>query len=288
LTTQAIRSLTDDAINGAVLFEIATGLYTPFLLLVTKYTSAIDNDCFANLTTDTCRIEVGIVEYPVTLSNTTISLDPQGINFVSTHPDSDYATERSPAGTLQGLDHFVDDLCDLAQLPGSSEFTGGLMARMFSQTDSSAYSNFVFDHCPLKWIGPTDFVLNAMQDLMFRASSRPANDTDSQPFKVWQTKSTLVFHSVYWFLLTSSTITLCGVFILFGVFILIGLQGSSISRTLSTLETAKAFSAPLLETRTVDGRCFSDGRGMVETPTPNQAPSMDSEQTRPTDDAEVM
>jgi hypothetical protein len=247
-TTQAIGSLLDKATNGAVLFEIATSMSSdstgmPFLLLTTKYTSAIDNDCFADLTTDTCRIEAGIVEYPITLLNTTISFDPDSLNFLSTYPDSTNTTEGSLAGTLQGLDQFAYDFNGLATLSGSAIFTPDLMAKMFIQTNLSAYTSFVSDNCALVWIRPTDFVLKYMHDFMFRASLSAANDTDSQSFRVLQTNSMVVFHTLYWFPVVASIITL------FGVFFVLRLQGWSLRQTvsLSPLETANAFCAPLME-----------------------------------------
>jgi hypothetical protein len=116
---------------------------------------------------------------------------------------------------------------------------------MFVQTDSKAYTYFTLKNCPLKWFSPTDYVLNSMQDFMFRAALRAANDTDSQTFSVRRAKRKQVFHSVYGYLAAASTITLFGTF-----FVLIMLPGRwSLGRTvsLSPLETASAFCAPLME-----------------------------------------
>jgi hypothetical protein len=227
----------------------------PFLLLTTKYTSAIDNDCVASVTTDICRIDNGIVKYHVTLLNTTVTFDHDNVTFLSTYPDSNDTRKGSPAGALQGLNHFAYNVHSHAHLSGPSVFNGDVLARMFSQTDPSAYYNTsAYGRCALLWIRPTDSVLNAMHDFMFRASMNAADDTDSQPFKVWQKKPTLVFHTLYRFPAAASIITLCG------VFFLIRLQGWSLRRTvsLSPLETANAFCAPLMErtrysSTTVDG-----------------------------------
>jgi hypothetical protein len=259
-TTQAIGSLKDEAINGAVLFKIATTMFSdsrgmPFLLLKTIYTSAIDNDCFANVTTDTCRIDTGLVEYPVTLLNTTISFDHgRSPNFLSAYPDSTNITEGAPTGTLQGLDFFAHDFHGNATLSPGANFHGDLMARLFCETNSLAYTSFVSDHCALLWVSPTGSILNAMHDFMFRASLSAANDKDSLQFEVWRTKPTLFFRTLYRFPAAASIITLCG------AFLLIRLQGWSLRRTvsLSPLETANAFCAPLMErtrysSTTVDG-----------------------------------
>jgi hypothetical protein len=93
-----------------------------------------------------------------------------------------------------------------------------------------------------------------MHDFMFRASLSAANDKDSLQFEVWRTKPTLFFRTLYRFPAAASIITLCG------AFLLIRLQGWSLRRTvsLSPLETANAFCAPLMErtrysSTTVDG-----------------------------------
>jgi hypothetical protein len=141
------------------------------------------------------------------------------------------------------------------------------MAKMFIQTDPKLYTDFTLENCALKWSSPTDYVLDSMQDFMFRAALRAAKRTDSQTFSIRRAKRRLVFHSVYGYLAAASTTTLFGTF-----FVLIRLQGRwSLGRavSLSPLETANAFCAPLMErvrynNITVDGILEDIGQTRVK------------------------
>ena len=245
----------------------------PFLLLTTLYSSAIDDNCTATLTVDTCNIEAAIIEYPVTIQNSTVTLNFDKLNSTrvrSTYTDpwdSPTATPGSPAGVLRSLDHFSEAFSTRTWLSGPSTYSGDPMAMMFIHTDRSTYTNFTYENCQLKWSSPKDYALDSMQDFMFRAALRAANGTDSQTFSVRHAKRILVFHSVYGYLAAASTITLFGTF-----FVLIRLQGRwSLGRTvsLSPLETANAISAPLMErvrynNITVDGILEDIGQTRVK------------------------
>jgi hypothetical protein len=252
-TTRALDLFTG---YGADLFAINTTMSqnstgAPFLLLTTLYSSAVDDSCTATLTVDTCEIEAAIIEYPVTLQNSTVTLNSDklgGTRVRSTYTDrGDLPTAKrgSPAGVLRGLNHFSSNFNTRTWSLGPSTFQGEVIGQMFLQTDPKLYTYFTYQNCALKWSSPTDYVLNSMQDFMFRAALRAANDTDSQTFSVRRAKRRLVFHSVYGYLAAASTTTLFGTF-----FVLITLQGRwSLGRavSLSPLETATAFCAPLME-----------------------------------------
>jgi hypothetical protein len=275
-TTRALELFTD---YGATLFEINTTMSqnstgAPFLLLTTLYSSAIDDNCTATLTVDTCKIEAAIIEYPVTIQNSTVTLNSDKLNSTrvrSTYTDrgdlESTPSQGSPAGVLRGLDRFSSNFNTRTSWIGPSIFEGDPIGEMFVQTDSKAYTYFTLKNCPLKWFSPTDYVLNSMQDFMFRAALRAANDTDSQTFSVRRAKRKLVFHSVYGYLAAASITTLFGTF-----FVLITLQGRwSLGRavSLSPLETANAFCAPLMErvrcnNITVDGILEDIGQTRVK------------------------
>jgi hypothetical protein len=252
-TTRALDLLTG---YGATLFEINTTMSqnstgAPFLLLTTLYSSAIDDNCTATLTVDTCKIEAAIIEYPVTLQNSTVTLNSDKLKSSrvrSTYTDrGDLPTARqgSLAGVLRGLNHFSIFFSARTSSSSPSSFQGDVIAKMFVQTDPKVYTDFTYENCALKWSSPTDYVLDSMQDFMFRAALRAAKRTDSQTFSVRRAKRKQVFHSVYGYLAAASTITLFGTF-----FVLIMLPGRwSLGRTvsLSPLETASAFCAPLME-----------------------------------------
>jgi len=274
-TTRALDLFTG---YNATLFEINTTMSqnstgAPFLLLTTLYSSAIDDNCTATLTVDTCKIEAAIIEYPVTIQNSTVTLNSDKLNHTrvrSTYTDrGDLPTVRrgSAAGVLRGLDRFSSNFKTRTWQLDPSTFQGKPIGEMFLQTDPKLYTDFTYENCPLKWSSPTDYVLDSMQDFMFRAALRAAKRTDSQTFSVRRAKRRLVFHSVYGYLAAASTTTLFGTF-----FVLITLQGRwSLGRavSLSPLETANAFCAPLMErvrcnNITVDGILEDIGQTRVK------------------------
>lgn len=274
-TTQPLNLMTG---NGTVIFAINTTMSqdtagAPFLLLTTLYSSDVDDNCTATLTIDTCNIEAGIVQYPVILQNSTITLDSGKLDNVTAlatyvYPgDLPTATEGTPAGTLQGLnDFFGFYLFATTSVLNPSSYTGSsMLADMFYKAEPSGYDNYTWENCHLKWSSPTSYVLNTMQNFMFRAALLASNGTASQTFTAQRTKPTLVFHSDYGFLAAALVLTLLALF-----FVLFMLQGWWVLgriASLSPLETARAFCATVLARAghhfTIDGILEEVGEKLV-------------------------
>jgi hypothetical protein len=156
------------------------------------------------------------------------------------------APPGTPTGTLIGLNDFYGYYFGTnTEVLDPSHYAGfSMLADMFFHTDASRYDNFTFSTCALTWSSPTSYVLRSMQDFLFRAALRTSNGTEVQVFPVQRTKPTLVFHSQYAYLAAASFIALLGPFCT-----LFRLRGwSLLGRTvsLSPLETARAFLAPLI------------------------------------------
>ena len=256
-TTESLDLLV--AVNGTLIFAINTTMLqnstgAPFILLTTVHPSAIDDACTATLTVNACKIETGVIEYPVILRNSTITLDSDELNRDVTilspyvYPgDLSTVSNGSSPGPLHILNDFLGNFLNSSAVVDSAKgyTTETMIADMFYQVAPSNYDDFTYTHCSLKWSSPTNYVLNVMQNFMFRAALRASNGTHVQTFTAQRTKSTLVFHSVYGYLAAASAITL-----LVLIIILIMLQGWWVlgrTATLSPLETAKAFCAPLIE-----------------------------------------
>ena len=242
--------------KGTIIFSINTTITqdsnsTPFLLLTTLHSSAVDNNCTATLTIDTCHIYSGTVEYPVILQNSTITLDSNKLNNItvlSTYIDPGdlpTAMQGTPAGTLQGVKDFYGFyLGTSTSVLNPSQYIGSsMLADMFYHADASSYDNFTFSTCVLTWSNPTDYVLNSMQNFLFHAALHASNSTEVQEFQVQHTRPTLVFHSQFGYLAAASSLALLGPFLT--IFQPQGwsLLGQTVS--LSPLETARAFHAPL-------------------------------------------
>lgn len=252
---------------GTTIFAINTTIEqdstgAPFLLLTTLHSSAVDDNCTATLTIDSCQIQAGVVQYPVVIQNSTVTLDTaklRNITLLSTYAypgDLPSATPGTPSGTLQTLNDFYGYYFGThTEVYSPHQYTGNsMLADMFYNANPSSYDNLTYSTCHLSWSSPTSYVLGSLQDFLFRAALRSAsNGTDIQAFQVQRTKPTLVFHSEYEYLAAASFIALLGPFFTF-----FRLRGwSSLGRTVSLcpLETAGAFLATLIIT--LAGRCLT-------------------------------
>jgi len=251
--------------DGAVIFAInstmsesSTGV--PFLLLTTLHSSAVNDSCIATLRVDTCSIEAGIVEYPITIRNSTIILNRdelQDMTVVSTYiADGDLPTARKNAGAgpLIGLNNFfgyylyanVTELLD-PDLNKSTYSGPSFIADLFFDPEPSSYDNHTFATCGLKWSSPTEYVLSSMHDFMFRAALRVGNGNDSevQTFTARRTNSTPIFHSDRRYLAAALVAMLLA--LLTVLFLLWGWWDLGRPVSLSPLETAKAFGVPMMQ-----------------------------------------
>lgn len=255
-TTQSLNLITG---IGSVVFAINTTMLqnstgAPFLRLTTLHSSSIDDTCTATLTIDNCDIQAAIVNYPVIIQNSTITLNPNKLNnstsAISTYiyPGDSPTLTDAQVGTLRGLQFsFGFYLFTNSSVRTPVDYfnsVANMNADMFYQTEPSSYNNFTYTTCPLQWFSPTSFVLNSMQNFMFRAALRASNHTDVQSFRVRRTKPALVFHSDYKYLVAASLITLLGLFLL--LFMLQGWWTLGRKISLNPIETAKAFGAQLL------------------------------------------
>ena len=230
----------------------------PSVVLTVLYVSDVNESCIATLTVDTCTIEAAVVEYPVIIQNTTVYLDQEKLNNVTvlspyiSSGDLLTAPEGTPAGPLEGLSDFIGGYLNtyvfvtLDSSPINAFYSGNylLFADMFFQTDNSTYGSYSLAHCGLKWTSPTSYVLNSMHTFMFRAALRVGNGTEAQTFPVTRTKPTLLLYSDYRFLgiaLAVEAVAFVSVAVL-----LSGWWELERRVSLSPLETAKAFQAPLM------------------------------------------
>ncbi|CRG91996.1 hypothetical protein PISL3812_09050 [Talaromyces islandicus] len=208
--------------GGTFIFSINTTLSydsesdTPFVDLLVVYSSAVDGECIATLNMRSCRIEAAIVEYPIVIQNTTVALErgrldpPVVVEPYVSKGDMPTATAGQGAGPLQGINGFIYDTLttnvSLVIRDNKARHTGRFIGDIFFEADESAYNQTILHTCGLQWSDPTLYVLDAMQDFLFRSSVTSArNSTDDdegvrQMFSVNRTSDILTFQSNYRFL----------------------------------------------------------------------------------------
>ncbi|KAH8688990.1 hypothetical protein BGW36DRAFT_365524 [Talaromyces proteolyticus] len=271
--------LLDAENTGTFIFSINSTLSSnltsaaPSLTLSVLYSSEVDANCISTLTLRTCSIEAATVEYPIVIENSTVALEktkldpPIVVEKYSSDGDSLTAKLGQGAGPLQGIHAFVDDILttnvSLIVGPNGARQTGRFVGDIFFEADESAYLPETIHLCGLKWSDPTLYVLDAMQDFLFRASissaSNSTNTNSSQTFRVERTAPILVFQSNYGFLVAAlATMLLALGAVISQLWGWWDLRHCLVS--LSPIEVANAFSA--LETKRPDGYDLSNSQNI--------------------------
>jgi hypothetical protein len=284
MSTVQSLNLTEPENGGATVFSINTAMSSnatgaPVLVLTTMYASAVDSSCMASINISSCSVEAAIVEYPIIIQNTTVNLNMDKLDrapivsiFVS-EGDLPNATLHQGAGPLLGLVNsfgaYLFSNSKLQVSPNVSIYdnTGsGLIPDLFFVPDEADYPPSTIHKCDLEWSNPTQFALNAMSEWLFRALISSSTPTDSQTFSVRRTSLALIFLSDYEYLavaLVVMSIALLGVFFQLWGFWRLGRQV-----TMSPLELAKAFKAPIMQrashTSAIDGILKVVGKTIVK------------------------
>jgi len=219
---------------------------------------AVSESCVGTLLTTTCKLHSGTVAYPLIIQgiNVTSNLD----NYYPVQIDDAYASPGdlstapfgSPAGPLGALQWFNDEYylsnATLAYNETSGTYLAiplGPQAQIYYNTNSSDYIPNL--GCGFLWDDPTQDILNAFSEVLFRASFVAAyysDGSETQVFPATQTMDTLTYQSTHMFAIIGSVVLLLAV-----VAVSITLSGWwELGRdvSLSPLETAKAFGAQIL------------------------------------------
>lgn len=255
--------------NKAVLFNLGLQMdffqQPPNLVYFTRYVSRNNDSCIARITTETCNIQAAIVEYSINIQNTTLWLDhntesPYQLleepifksNYTSLGDSPPQLPPLTPAGPLTGLEHFMGAYLNTEALQSSSsEYYGVNIANLFYDYNTAHYSEYTWNNCNLLWFRPTDYIKSALINFMFRAAldagvghpSLAGNVT--QTFSAQRVTPVLVYRANYRYLAASVAVTSIG--LLAAMILLWGWWELGRPVSLSPLETAKAFGAPLLQ-----------------------------------------
>ncbi|KAI9766206.1 MAG: hypothetical protein M1839_005008 [Geoglossum umbratile] len=263
-STTITRDLLANSSHNSIIFAINTTLIetsvgVPSLLMTSLYSSSINDSCIATIRIDTCKIDAAVVEYPITIRGTTVTLNYDKLQSMAV--DSTYISAgdlsttppNAGAGPLEGISDFigyylfanVSEKIHAGYLKPTYLGLGqSMMADMFYSADSSSYSNYTYAKCNLKWSSPTKYVINSMHDFMFRSALAAGNGT-AQIFITKRTNQALVFHSDYQYLGAALGVIFLALLAVLSLFWRSWELRWNVS--LSPLETARAFGAPVLQ-----------------------------------------
>ncbi|KAK1750490.1 hypothetical protein QBC47DRAFT_393573 [Echria macrotheca] len=212
--------------------------------------------CNGTLDKKLCTLTPAVLDYHVLIVNQTVSLDP------SFPYSTDQVIRYTPAESMQTVgpsDHGGIYLAanTMFQSSVALRFAGavgfeltasGITAIQYAASDGTGsatdqlYGNF---DCPIYWTDPTDDLLDATRQLMFRTALTMANSsTTVQLTNAVDSWSEPVYESVYIFL----AVSLLLIVLAFLAVIPMSWGWWQLGRdvSLSPIETAKAFDAPIL------------------------------------------
>ncbi|KAF2788520.1 hypothetical protein K505DRAFT_328876 [Melanomma pulvis-pyrius CBS 109.77] len=271
-TTWETIKLLDPESQNSTIFSIDVekdySFDQPMIFLTTKYIESVDDACTATLRTDTCNIIPATVWYPISIRNTSLTLD---LNRLLAQPSikSNYTSAAdilnnnltAPIGPLEGIfrglgyalrsEAFLgnDSKGGIGYDPGSEQLRAVHWSNIFLDTNFTAQgpndSSKVQNTCSLAWRSPTMPIIGYMYDFMFRAAYAAA-DKDKvyeQSFIATYRGTELWYMTDFRWLAASIGIMVLGSAA--AMSLLWGWWQLDRYVSLSPLETGKAFGAPI-------------------------------------------
>jgi len=258
-STTTLLSLNDPDNNGALLFStnftrFQNSFDETLLSLEVLYSTEVDDQCVATIKSEQCNISTAMVQRPILIENQVLSFDrdkaTQLIERIYSALDSTYTLEGNPAGPLSVL-HWLGEFyflssftLDLDLSSAEPAFLAHGIAAAGLQYEVTGNTSAALQ-CSYTWRSPTADILNAMEEVLFRMAGVDFYPMTNQTFPARQVTPTLVFHSDYRYLAGAVSIMLLAL-----LAVCIPLWGWwELGRpvSLSPVETAKAFGAPLLQ-----------------------------------------
>ncbi|KAK4231910.1 hypothetical protein QBC38DRAFT_450764 [Podospora fimiseda] len=193
---------------------------SPSLNLTTSWISGLEGDCQATITTTMCNITAAVVEYPITIANSTAVLrlnDLKSMNIISANDNTTSASfatgdkpiepgvrpEGSGVGPMAGLMDFVTDWVQsnstarwtttVSRWLYSGPGPGPLGDVFFKAEPWDSTTNHSLTTCGLIWDDPTDYVISSMHEYMFRVAHRVGEGLERQSFVAERSGNVMVF-----------------------------------------------------------------------------------------------
>ena len=223
-----------------------------------KSTEAADGD----LSIRNCTMQAAVVDYPVIINGnkSTIELAPNSTMFDDTVHNLTTVVMNSMTGptTLGGLYKALSSTYDstanlrFVGAVGYELITTGATANRYAvlgNTDTQPYANYT-----LSFSDPVNDLVQSVRDLMFRAAVAATANSTSQYVTAKQTSNQPIYQSNYMYMVLAAVCTALGWLATLPVFIGWWHVGRKVS--LSPIETAKAFKAPML--RNTDSNADAD------------------------------
>jgi hypothetical protein len=240
-------------------------------------TFKVESACASNWTVSQCTLRPATMEYPIILSNDTITLDPEGswktdrVMALRPPPPEDAGIVRGPithGGMYLALISLWSDIM-VASYDGVTGWRGAISSTVISRYVNNIGNMTSYGDeggCQLSFFDPTYDAMADVRELSFRSAlyiasanvgiqtprSRLQNltraqweETYSQTIGGQQTSRRVIYQSQYGFLAAAVAITMLATFCV----LILSLGWWHLGRevSLSPIEIAKAFAAPTLQ-----------------------------------------
>lgn len=212
-------------------------------------------DCSSGkLQVKNCTTGAATVEYPVIIdgNKSTITLKPSTnisddkvVSLVDYTGENMYGVSSPMGGFAYALTSRLnsDSHLSFSGAAGYTISTDGSLAAQFA--NMSDVTDYTMGMCNIKFSDPTEWILQQARDLMFRTALAQGNSSTMQTISnPSETRTVTVFRSHYEYLAIAAGVTFVAVLIVLATFNGFWVLGRAV--TMSPIETAKAFNAPLL------------------------------------------
>ncbi|KAF2212782.1 hypothetical protein CERZMDRAFT_106043 [Cercospora zeae-maydis SCOH1-5] len=201
-----------------------------------------------------CTIGAATVRYPVTVdgNKSTIALadgskytDDKILSLTNLYPENMYGIPSPFGGFAYALSSMfnADTHISFSGAAGYTMSSDGSLPAQFM--DMSAVTDYTQGICNTKFSDPTPYIFRQARDLMFRTALSQGNASTIQPLhNLTEIRTITVFHSHYEYLAGAIALTFLAMALVSATFNGFWLLGRNV--TMSPIETAKAFNAPLL------------------------------------------
>lgn len=213
-----------------------------------------DPGCESRLIVRNCTLSPATVQYNVLIdgNTSTISLPPDSsiyddkiestYTIAETYESGDYSTLGGLALALQNRFNSKANMRFAGAIGWDIETTGST-SNQFVQSNSTIGSEDL-SQCNLAFTDPTGNLIANARELMFRTAIAATNSSNVRSVPAQQQATIAVYESHYLYLGLASLFTGLAIFLVIPTFIGYWRLGRRVS--MSPIETAKAFNAPLL------------------------------------------
>jgi len=218
-----------------------------FMDLAIQYKDNVD--CAGTIAVQNCTFQMATVQYPVIIdaNRSTITLDPGTTMFDDIIEDKvDLGSNRNEGISIFGGLSFA--LNNRFGSNANLRFTGAVPYTLLMNGPSApryaVYNGDVTESCAIYFDSPQSDMVQQARELMFRTAIAWGNDTTIQQMPSAQALNQLVYQSRYLYLglaVLASTLAVLAISFIFHGYWHLGRRV-----TMSPIEIAKAFNAPLL------------------------------------------